>query len=488
MTISSRGAPLVNDHPTISRITHSLLFSPPGSTDATNAVVHRLRAAIALGVLPEGGRLPREADLAVQMGITTFAVREALAELRSQRLLVTRAGKNGGSFVASGAAEEEAERAELLSVSSIELRDLADCREMMAGHAALLAATRGSQSNLDNLHTFADRVAMAKTSRDARRANGRFHLELAAAAQSKRLVRAAFSMHEELDWLFGLALSTQAERRANADRLLAVVDALRRRQPADARSAAQLQVKALVGRLSRLRLETVAQRASKRPRSTLATQLHTVSKGLLSQLNALADEAAAAMSGEQQFDEIRRQLAIATLRGFEDLPRFVAGAGIIAEVAVLPENPHWIQWARRTPTGPVEDLHHITDPQHEDFYDYESMDLIARPRKTHQPCAWGPYVDYGGLDDYILSVSTPILTGDRFLGVSCADIPVADLESWLAPWLATSAEVCLINAEGRVIVSNMLRHGVGDVVSDRDGYDTDDTLLFGWLLLSRHRD
>ena len=470
-----------------STVAHGLLFGPLGSTDVTSAVVHRLRAAIALGLLPEGGRLPREADLATQMGITTFALREALAELRNQRLLVTRAGKNGGSFVALGAADEDAERAELLSVSSIELRDLADWRKMLAGRAALLAATRGSHSNIDNLRGFAERVATASTSRDARRAHGRFHLELAAAAQSKRLARAEFAMHEELDWLFGLALSTPAERRANADALLVIVDALQRRDATSSRSAAQQQIGALVGRLSQLRLEAMAQQGPKRPRSTMAAQLRTVTNRLLAQLNAVATDAAPALNGGLHFDETRRRLSVATLRRIEDLPPFVTGAGIIAEVGVLREHPHWIQWARRTSTGPVEDMHHITDPQHEDFYDYESMELIAQPRETHQPCAWGPYVDYGGLDDYILSVTMPILDGDRFLGVSCADIPVAAFESWLAPWLAASGEVCLINAEGRVIVSNVLAHSAGDVLLDRGGYDVDDSLHFGWTLLSRPR-
>ena len=57
---------------------HTLLFGPLGSTDVATAVVHRLRAAIGLGLLPDGERLPKEADLAVQLGITTFALRETV--------------------------------------------------------------------------------------------------------------------------------------------------------------------------------------------------------------------------------------------------------------------------------------------------------------------------------------------------------------------------------------------------------------------------
>ncbi|MBV9830639.1 MAG: winged helix-turn-helix transcriptional regulator [Marmoricola sp.] len=115
------GAPPANGTPSPA---HTLLFGPLGSTDVASAVVHRLRAAIGLGLLPDGERLPKEADLANQLGITTFALREALAELRKQGLIQTRAGKYGGSFVTHLAHGEDVEHAELVSLSSAELRDL----------------------------------------------------------------------------------------------------------------------------------------------------------------------------------------------------------------------------------------------------------------------------------------------------------------------------------------------------------------------------
>ena len=141
--------------------TRMLLFAPLGSTDMPSAVVHRLRAAIGLGLLPDGKQLPKEADLATQLGVTTFALREALAELRKQGLLVTRAGKYGGSFVTYPADSERLEQDELVELSSAELRDVGDWRQMLAAHAAALAAQRASESNIKMLSAYAARVGEA---------------------------------------------------------------------------------------------------------------------------------------------------------------------------------------------------------------------------------------------------------------------------------------------------------------------------------------
>lgn len=472
---------------TLSAPTHTLLFGPVAATDVPSAVVHRLRAAIGLGLLPDGQRLPKESELATQMGITTFALREALAELRKQGLLSTRAGKNGGSFVTPGSGDEEVERAELLSLSSADLRDLGDWRAMIAGHAAALAAIRASDSNIKTLSSYATRVAKADSGLEARRAHGRFHLELASAAQSKRLTRAEFAVHEQIDWLFGLALSDGAEREASARGLREVVEAVRLHNPERARARAETQVARLVNRLTQLRFEVIAVRQPTQPRkaSTLAAELESLVAGLTRRLGAIARDAAPALSAGLSFQETRTRLSLAGLRRFEALPPFVKGVGVIADVGVIPEHPYWIQWWGRTDAGPVEDNHHVMDPSHEDFYDYQSMEFMTHPRVTRKSWASGPYVDYGGVDDYILTIASPIVSGDKFWGVACADLLVADLEFWLAPWLAGAEESCLLNSENRVIVSNAIRHGVGDVMIQREGYDVVELPEFGWSILTK---
>lgn len=466
----------------------TLLFAPLGATDMPSAVVHRLRAAIGLGLLADGKRLPKEADLAQQLGVTTFALREALADLREQGLVVTRAGKYGGSFVTYPTASERLEHDELVELSSAELRDLGDWRQMLTAHAAALAAQRALESNIRMLGTFAARVSEARTSLEARRAHGRFHLELASAAQSMRMTRAEFAVHEQIDWLFGLVLQTHEERMSAAEGLRKIAAAVKRRDPKRARAAAEQHVARLVHRLAQLRLEGVAARQREQPGAAAGTLHDEVASlvGLLErELGEFADDIAPALASEQRFQEIRSRVSLASLQRFHAFPAFVKGVGIIAEVGVVPDRPYWIEWWLRTESGPVADNHHVLDPAREDFYDYQSMEFIDRPRQTHQAWAYGPYVDYGGVDNYILTVASPVVADGRFFGVSCADILVADLESWLSPLLAIAEEAYLLNVENRVIVSNSVAHGVGDVMLEREGFRVREFPAFGWSLVER---
>ncbi|MBV9830640.1 MAG: FCD domain-containing protein [Marmoricola sp.] len=362
---------------------------------------------------------------------------------------------------------------------------------MISGQSASLAAVRGSTANVKTMQSFAERVGSATSSLEARRGHGRFHLELASAAQSKRLTRAEFSVHEQIDWLFGLALSTPDERAATAHELMEIADAVSRRKPDLARERAERQVGRLVSRLAQLRLEVLASSHPKPPRkgSSLQAEVRSLTKAIGGELAAIAAEAAPALEGGMSFQEARTRVSLAVLKRFEAFPAFVKGVGVITDVGVLPDQPYWIQWWLRTENGPVEDNHHVTDPDHEDFYDYQNMEIMTRPRETGRSAAHGPYVDYGGVDDYIITVSSPIMSDGRFLGISLVDILVADLESWLAPWLADGTSHVLLNADNRVIVSNTVRFGVGEVLADTNGGQVTSFPQFGWTLVtSNERD
>jgi hypothetical protein len=67
----------------------------------------------------------------------------------------------------------------------------------------------------------------------------------------------------------------------------------------------------------------------------------------------------------------------------------------------------------------------------------------------------GPYVDYAGTDEYILTFSCPISRDERFLGVAAADVRASDLEQVMLPLLnAVGPASLLVNAIGRVVASN----------------------------------
>src|SRR6478735_3578296 len=55
--------------------------------------------AIVAGVLRDGERLPSESELAKRLGVAVVTAREALVALRDKGLVLTRRGRDGGSFV-----------------------------------------------------------------------------------------------------------------------------------------------------------------------------------------------------------------------------------------------------------------------------------------------------------------------------------------------------------------------------------------------------
>lgn len=96
-----------------------------GSGPRTDAVVARISAAIGLGVISDGEQLPSEIDLATQLGVSTVTLREALAILREQGLVVTKRGRGGGSFVRASAEDVHTRSLALLQELTVEgLRDL----------------------------------------------------------------------------------------------------------------------------------------------------------------------------------------------------------------------------------------------------------------------------------------------------------------------------------------------------------------------------
>jgi DNA-binding FadR family transcriptional regulator len=190
----------------LSTLTRRVLFAPLAEHGRADAVAARLRTAITLGVLAEGERLPAEADLATQLNISPVTLREALAQLRGQGLVTTRRGRGGGTVVASPLPNLLAVAAEQArAFSSLDLRDLADWRRAIATEAARLAARRASTENVALLVRGSRRMASAHDEVEARRADGRFLIEVAAAAQSVRLSKSMIGLQVEYAPLLTLA-------------------------------------------------------------------------------------------------------------------------------------------------------------------------------------------------------------------------------------------------------------------------------------------
>lgn len=189
--------------------THAGSFMRLPQEGRTDEVVRRLLEAIDLGLFSEGQQLPSESELSCQFGVSTVTLREALAYLRQRGVIETRRGRNGGSFICTSVetpAELLFER--LRQLSTIELRDLSDEHMAIAGAAARLAAQRSTQEQHHHIAHYIDALGEATTRREKRRADARFHIEIAAASQSIRLTHAEIRLQGELGELLWLPLDT----------------------------------------------------------------------------------------------------------------------------------------------------------------------------------------------------------------------------------------------------------------------------------------
>jgi len=238
----------------------SVVFAPLDGTGRAELVEQRLTDAIVSGVLRDGERLPSESELSRSLGVALVTAREALEGMRERGLVRTRRGRDGGSFVTY----DRDAAARLLETrvrghSRIELRDLALHVSAIAGTAAEIAADRASHDDVETLLAIHDGADLS-TAGGARRALGRFQLEVAAISQSPRLVREEVRLQSEAGPLLWLCLREQEYRDLSAASRTRVIDAIRAVDPVAARSATNAQATAALDWLvdEKVRLEASA--------------------------------------------------------------------------------------------------------------------------------------------------------------------------------------------------------------------------------------
>lgn len=151
--------------------------------------------------------------------------------------------------------------------------------------------------------------------------------------------------------------------------------------------------------------------------------------------------------------------------------RLLVGAGYVAAPDVLTDAPYWLEWWTSSEDadgarGPQR-LDVVVDPAAEDFRDYTTLPWFAVPRSTGARHVTGPYVDYLCTDEYTLTFTVPVEAQGRFAGVVGADVYVRHVEMrTMAEIDALPGTVTLVNAQGRVLVSNDGSLDSGSLVRD----------------------
>jgi DNA-binding FadR family transcriptional regulator len=211
-------------------------LAPLQSEGAVEQIVRRLGEAIGAGVLAAGERLPSEVDLAAQLGVAPMTLRQALQILRAAGFVETRRGRTGGSFVRDDPPGALVTGGELPTRG--ELRELTDWRRAISGEAASLAAERAQPDGLSALLEAAAAAERAVGRFAAfRLADARFHIAIAEAARSRRLVAAETQIQVETAEMLRFVPGPRLARAVSQAGHDPIVSAIVARDPAGAHAA-----------------------------------------------------------------------------------------------------------------------------------------------------------------------------------------------------------------------------------------------------------
>ena len=177
------------------------VFMPVRPASTFEETVERLGSAIRLGLLAPGDKLPPERELAGKLRISRSTLRQALTALVQSGHLVSLRGRTGGTFVA--------ERPPLAEHAGEPLDQGAwavlDYRVAIELGSVQLAAERGTPEQFDRLEALVAKMAgELENFEEYRRTDIRFHLDIAEAARSPRLLSAMTDVQSQMSDLIAL--------------------------------------------------------------------------------------------------------------------------------------------------------------------------------------------------------------------------------------------------------------------------------------------
>jgi DNA-binding FadR family transcriptional regulator len=223
-----------------------------------DAIVDRLSTAISLGIIRQGEQLPVENQLTVMFGVATATVRDALQTLRERGIIETRRGRSGGTFIiGTPSTDPRVLRERLTALSMAELRDMED-EQLATGLAAVrLVVERAFPHDIDRLERITRTMADATTTEACMRADSRFHIELAALAQSERLASAQMRLLTESSEILWSILDVAEDRDWTMADHLEIVTAVRASDITAAENAVRLHTSRDFYRLVAARLDSL---------------------------------------------------------------------------------------------------------------------------------------------------------------------------------------------------------------------------------------
>lgn len=213
--------------------------APLRQVKLSEQIYDRIFGLIVGGEFPEKSKLPTEAELAERFGVSRTIVREALARLRDDGVVVSRQG--AGTFV-----QRQPDRA-ILGFNPVgSLADVQRCFEFrvaLEGEAAFFAAARRDAERVDDIARALEELeTIVRQGHVGALADYNFHLSIAYATHNQFFVSVMQSLKPHID--FGMNLSRSLSLRKPASRVrhvqeehMRIYEAIRKGEPEQARTA-----------------------------------------------------------------------------------------------------------------------------------------------------------------------------------------------------------------------------------------------------------
>ena len=176
-------------------------------------------------------------------------------QVRGRGLVVTRRGRNGGSFVAAHADPLTFAREAVRRTSRLALRDLGAHYAAITGACVRLAARRADASETQRVRRRLDRIEELDPEAQ-RRLLDDVQIEIVALSQSARLTREQMKLQAELSPFLRLVAHETENLRRQGAHLAAVIDAVEAGDPDAAGARTELMAAETIDALIRLQAAT----------------------------------------------------------------------------------------------------------------------------------------------------------------------------------------------------------------------------------------
>jgi len=220
---------------------------------AFEAIVEQIREAILTGRYAPASRLPTERELGLQFGVGRHAVREAIRVLEHAGLVTVRRGRGGGTFIDDpGAAPRPGLLDALTSIRGVFVDHVFGAKLLFEPIVAEQAARRAQAPHLSDLAAALESEARAlREPRDAYPEFVRFHVALAEPLDNP-LVSEIVGALDAATRLLHLAAGPRRAVFVGAHREHEhIYEAIRKRRPAQARTAMAEHLEAMAARYLR---------------------------------------------------------------------------------------------------------------------------------------------------------------------------------------------------------------------------------------------